>query len=604
MRYFKFNRGDIKMYTNLKVIYLSFAIAFLWEIANAKSTRTCWGKKRTLKEIECQKGHAIRIIEAFAHLDAKSRNRTCDLPSYNQTTCTQYDITQDVVDTLQGWTNNFWTILKINLDTCCSPLRCQTINYECIPAKCPQLYPPQDGQIQPSNSTRDVGSKVTYSCSTGYRISNVWPPSRSCKLVTSRLPSNGRLQVSKYDWNRRNPRCDLDPKACNMSVRPLYSLGHLCFEDHFNKADLKSSSESNAFCTSKGSSLLLLSNEDVRSLLFEIVRKATSLYGNGSTDSYWIRGNKNFLPDYSKKMCYYVKVIDLSSVIADVAQDTIEYINDGIAVYGTKVCSTKRGFLCQYEPYKADKCESIIDAPNNGWVHLTDGKIGTVAKYGCNVGFALGNRANAERQCLPSGLWDGTTPTCELVDCGPPPMGTGMANIFGLEDTKYGSVVEYACQSGFSLQTTDGDNTRECLANGHWSDETIWCTQVSDRTNNTATSLPVQVSDPTKNPANSLPVRSQPNVRFDGASIGIGIAVGVLAVGLVVAVVLIYRRYSSMKPTGVSRSGNPVIIDPISNPVFDNLERIEKDGEQAVSDRPTNHYATPIVNPDKKGSAA
>lgn len=60
-------------------------------------------------------------------------------------------------------------------------------------------------------------------------------------------------------------------------------------------------------------------------------------------------------------------------------------------------------------PPLAILCPELED-PENGFVETTDNRVGDVADYQCDYGFAL--EGDSQRACLLSGEWSGEAPTC------------------------------------------------------------------------------------------------------------------------------------------------------------------------------------------------
>ena len=51
--------------------------------------------------------------------------------------------------------------------------------------------------------------------------------------------------------------------------------------------------------------------------------------------------------------------------------------------------------------------------PINGHSDYLDNKIGSIVTHSCNAGFVL--RGDRLRQCLATGVWSGTLPTCRSM---------------------------------------------------------------------------------------------------------------------------------------------------------------------------------------------
>ena len=109
---------------------------------------------------------------------------------------------------------------------------------------------------------------------------------------------------------------------------------------------------------------------------------------------------------------------------------------------------------------------SVIDCgdpatPADGQRSLTGTTFGSEVSYSCNDGFVLSG--SARRECNISG-WSGSLPVCNQVDCGDPGVLTNGGRTLG--STTFRSQVVYSCNTGYVL---DGNENRECQANGSWS---------------------------------------------------------------------------------------------------------------------------------------
>ena len=141
------------------------------------------------------------------------------------------------------------------------------------------------------------------------------------------------------------------------------------------------------------------------------------------------------------------------------------YSIDGDAESATPV--TRRcGATGEWEAESAT-CEPVdcgaLTAPENGSVSTAAGtRFGATASYECDGGFARNGAAT--RSCSATGEWTGFAPTCDAVDCGPPPAVTNTSVSF--TSTGFASIATYACGSGFTLL---GGATVACGADGTWS---------------------------------------------------------------------------------------------------------------------------------------
>ena len=132
------------------------------------------------------------------------------------------------------------------------------------------------------------------------------------------------------------------------------------------------------------------------------------------------------------------------------------------------------------------KCTHLED-PEHGIVSLSDGEnLESVATYSCSNGYIL--NGNSERECLPTEIWSGCTPTCTgvnyvgvhfIVEYFPSVVSCDTlerpdnGRISYSNSTEYGSVATFSCNAGYSVS---GHNQRMCMENGKWSGSTPNCT--------------------------------------------------------------------------------------------------------------------------------
>ncbi|XP_069096987.1 sushi, von Willebrand factor type A, EGF and pentraxin domain-containing protein 1 isoform X1 [Pleurodeles waltl] len=98
----------------------------------------------------------------------------------------------------------------------------------------------------------------------------------------------------------------------------------------------------------------------------------------------------------------------------------------------------------------------------NGEVAGSGDGFGDEIHYHCQAGYIL--HGTQKRTCQADGNWDGQTPHCEPVNCGPPEdISHGFLN--GSTFTFEG-YIQYLCFPGYELQ---GNALRQCMSNGFWS---------------------------------------------------------------------------------------------------------------------------------------
>ncbi|XP_065918054.1 uncharacterized protein [Dysidea avara] len=97
--------------------------------------------------------------------------------------------------------------------------------------------------------------------------------------------------------------------------------------------------------------------------------------------------------------------------------------------------------------------------PINGNVLFDSTFVGDFADYECDSGFRL--VGVSRRTCQVSGLWNGTVPQCQRIDCGDPGEPENGTALF--DSTFVGDIVDYECDDGFRLV---GDSRRTCELSG------------------------------------------------------------------------------------------------------------------------------------------
>uniref|UniRef100_A0A8C9NBQ1 Sushi, von Willebrand factor type A, EGF and pentraxin domain-containing protein 1 n=1 Tax=Serinus canaria TaxID=9135 RepID=A0A8C9NBQ1_SERCA len=137
----------------------------------------------------------------------------------------------------------------------------------------------------------------------------------------------------------------------------------------------------------------------------------------------------------------------------------------------TRLCLPSRQWSHTAPYCKAITCNSPAH-PLNGKIRGENYTYGSVVYYECDPGYQL--NGPTERRCQESQKWDGSEPICIPVSCSPPPV-LENGQVTG-EDYTFQRRTEYSCNEGFML---DGDRSRVCLENGSWSGVTPVCKAVT-----------------------------------------------------------------------------------------------------------------------------
>ncbi|XP_045205733.2 CUB and sushi domain-containing protein 3-like [Mercenaria mercenaria] len=123
------------------------------------------------------------------------------------------------------------------------------------------------------------------------------------------------------------------------------------------------------------------------------------------------------------------------------------------------------------QPFCSPKDCGLLGPPVNGNIDMTNTTVGNTVTYSCGIGFIL--HGDSKRECLHSGFWNGSNPTCKVADCGQlniPFQGSVIAS-----GSTYGKTGVFSCNVGYELQ---GHNFTECQASGSWSNPEPSCSLI------------------------------------------------------------------------------------------------------------------------------
>lgn len=137
-------------------------------------------------------------------------------------------------------------------------------------------------------------------------------------------------------------------------------------------------------------------------------------------------------------------------------------------------------WVCQYRPSTCgspdhNENSTILEVSSSS----EDGsmeksfQLGKIVTYACPVGHKLDGPRS--RKCLYDGSWSGKAPKCQYVNCGPIGSQTienGRVVYLNQSQTTYGSQVKYFCYEDYVLV---GDNTRHCQSDGKWGGKQPYC---------------------------------------------------------------------------------------------------------------------------------
>lgn len=160
-------------------------------------------------------------------------------------------------------------------------------------------------------------------------------------------------------------------------------------------------------------------------------------------------------------------------------------------------------------------------------------RVGDTVSYSCGTGRQL--LGDAVHQCLASGQWNSTLPTCHWVDCGEVDAVENGRVYYVNESTVYGSLVEYNC---FDQYLRHGPFTRRCRHDGTWSGPNTKCISIDEAVN-------TDLENELGTAAGFGPTRGD-SVRY--TLMWTGVIVGMFVVIALIAVVVCLRmRYQVVK---------------------------------------------------------
>ncbi len=115
----------------------------------------------------------------------------------------------------------------------------------------------------------------------------------------------------------------------------------------------------------------------------------------------------------------------------------------------------------------------VLSEPLNGKLDETNiYSYGSVISFSCDIGFIL--IGNSELTCQADKSWNGSIPTCNLIQCDDP-VSLANGDIVG-NSYYYGSSISFSCKEGYLLI---GDPMITCQSNGSWTSDYPTCSLVN-----------------------------------------------------------------------------------------------------------------------------
>ncbi|XP_053391178.1 CUB and sushi domain-containing protein 3-like [Mercenaria mercenaria] len=364
------------------------------------------------------------------------------------------------------------------------------INPTCEIADCGQLNIPFQGSVIASGST--YGKTGVFSCNNGYELlgnnftecqaNGSWSnPGPSCSLIDcGELPP---IDGGVYSFNGTTygevltAECNVGYDLHGSSLRQCQSSGNW--------------SGSTAICTIKDcgqlrpptNGTILVSSTTYLSTAEFQCNEGHDLNGDIMVlcrdDGLW----NGTTPFCKIRDCGHLSVppntrLDAkSTTFGSIAFFSCE---EGYSLYGnSKRHCSKKGVWNNTSPSCIIKdCGNLTD-PENGLVIYNASTYGSVAVYICDVGFNL--TGSNKTECSEGGFWTDSKPSCPIIDCG---LAGNLTNGEVSDgSTVYGSVKTFSCDNGYEML---GSNMSKCLENGSWSDNPPTCNVKTKSTASTA----------------------------------------------------------------------------------------------------------------------
>ncbi|XP_077864038.1 sushi, von Willebrand factor type A, EGF and pentraxin domain-containing protein 1-like, partial [Saccoglossus kowalevskii] len=341
---------------------------------------------------------------------------------------------------------------------------------KCVPRKCESPSSIDNGKITSTGST--YGDTMKYSCDKGHYL--IGEDSRKCDI-------NGK-------WSGNEPVCQV--VTCKHPTKPDH--GDVSVNDHtygsiaefWCEAGYVLKGNKTAKCFDSGDWVSAPTCEPVECGLPE-----NPLHGTRNVTGVVFRDTVTYDCDYGYNLSgVKIRTCLESSLWSGIAAECIpvscgkpkdvddaKHIGSNHYYGGSVIYKCREGYLmtghdnttCQAngewsEPPRCNpvKC-GFPKQIKHGKLTVTGIELRQVVMYNCEVGYQI--QGTSRRICQPSGNWSNRDPSCEPVECGPPPH-VPNANNVGNNYT-YNQQVVYSCKVGHEMA---GAAISTCTANREW----------------------------------------------------------------------------------------------------------------------------------------
>ncbi|CAH1248690.1 CSMD2 [Branchiostoma lanceolatum] len=285
----------------------------------------------------------------------------------------------------------------------------------CVGRHCTPLSAPANGSVIGGNL---YGDHVTFSCNTGFQL------------------SNNDIRICGHDgvWSGVQPTCEV--VECNEPNKIPHS--------DITVSGVKFGDTINSSCHP---GYYLVGGDTVRTC---------------QADGEW-SGN----PHSCQEMCCLQPSVPYGNYNGAVCyNETISlqcYEGHYLTSSYSELTCTERGSWDKPIPQCDSICCNSSISVKNGYLTAPSGYcFGSTVQIHCDRGYEVSGESSI-LFCNASGVWEGEKPTCERVTCKDPgEIRNGQRNLTGLS---YGDTVTYVCDSGFIMV---GNDTSTCDEFGDW----------------------------------------------------------------------------------------------------------------------------------------
>ncbi|KAJ8038248.1 Sushi, von Willebrand factor type A, EGF and pentraxin domain-containing protein 1 [Holothuria leucospilota] len=307
----------------------------------------------------------------------------------------------------------------------------------CLRKRCPPLFTPENGNMVINPNDRTIGAVVTYSCNYGYVISG----------LTSRMCQRNQI------WSGTEPIC---MESTTRAICPVLELknGDLAYHDENNYR---------VFEPHHGDFRVASCNKG---------RQLRGVSHTRCSFGAW----QDELPACKRVRCRRPPEVENSS-----HNGTKDYYNEGEVViyrcdYGFYRTGSMSLLICYGDEWGEIQFQcSLVACPAlrvlvNGRNIGSDFTYNSVVSFECNIHYILEGQSSL--RCQGNGTWNGSQPTCRLIQCPRPADPENGQSDANFEFYGYQGTITFICNHSYTLS---GSNVITCTEYEVWSSPPPLC---------------------------------------------------------------------------------------------------------------------------------